>query len=362
MAPLKINRPRRTAALWLLGLGVGLPLTLYACSIPVFRFALDRWSADAYTLRVNAADAKDPEIARFLRNLGDDAPYNLQAERLGADRQDTSSLWAPATKGQLPDTPVWQGVLTPATLTTLVDSPTRAKLVKGLTQGDSAVWIFVSDGSPAARAAADHLRQRLNYLQEVAELPEIDPTDPSSKLGPGPALTLRFSLLEVEANQPEERSFLRMLAGPETLDASTAPWVAAVFGRGRVLGAWAVDDLDDAGVDDVCLFLIGACSCQAKRLNPGWDLLLQAPWDQLLQEAEKQKSTVGESPAAPTPPSTPLLSATEPETVQISGVAESTPEETTTAPQTSWRLWTALVFVLGGAFIFLNNLKPKAKS
>ena len=32
-----------------------------------------------------------------------------------------------------------------------------------------------------------------------------------------------------------------------------------------------------------CMFLLGACSCQVKRMNPGWDLLLNVDWDGALQ-------------------------------------------------------------------------------
>jgi hypothetical protein len=76
-----------------------------------------------------------------------------------------------------------------------------------------------------------------------------------------------------------------MLAGPNADEMGNhGTWLAAVFGRGRVLGAWGARDFGDEQIDEICLFLLGACSCQVKQQNPGWDLLLDADWDTALQE------------------------------------------------------------------------------
>jgi hypothetical protein len=55
-----------------------------------------------------------------------------------------------------------------------------------------------------------------------------------------------------------------------------------VFGRGRSLQALRAADVDDDTVAEVCRFLCGACSCQVKELNPGFDLLLAVNWDERL--------------------------------------------------------------------------------
>jgi len=48
------------------------------CTIPVFRYALDRWQADAYRLEFPASALQTPAIADFFRNLGSDSPVNLE--------------------------------------------------------------------------------------------------------------------------------------------------------------------------------------------------------------------------------------------------------------------------------------------
>src|SRR5207249_671160 len=114
----------------------------------------------------------------------------------------------------------------------------------------------------------------------IAQVPPVDPNDPSSQLGPGPALAAKFSMLRVRSGDAAEQPFVAMLAGPKGAAAlRDGPWFATVFGRGRVLGAWPAADFGDEQTDEICMFLLGACSCQVKRENPGWDLLLAADWD-----------------------------------------------------------------------------------
>jgi hypothetical protein len=113
-----------------------------------------------------------------------------------------------------------------------------------------------------------------------------------------------------------------MLAGPKSgLAGTKEPWVAAVFGRGRVLGAWPAQGFGDEQVEEVCLFLLGACSCQVKNLNPGWDLLLRVDWDEELRAigyTATPDQSAGPGPNAVTRPA-------EPETVTISGGADDLP-------------------------------------
>jgi hypothetical protein len=278
-----------------------------ACTIPVFRFALDRWAPDPYRLDVAPRDADRPEITRFLRNFGADSPLNLTVKRLPAD-QNVSSLRAPDAAS-----PLWEGTLDGAALAALTDSPARRELIRRLLAGDNVVWVLAESQRPAANhAIAAVVEKRLGYLEQVAQLPAIDPSDPDSQLGPGPALSVRFSLLKAG---PDEVALRRMLAGPESgLETSEEPWVAAVFGRGRVLGAWPAAEAGEAQIEQACLFLLGACSCQAKALNPGWDLLLSADWD---RELEAQGI-----PALP-----PTLAAAQalPETVRITGALSAAP-------------------------------------
>ena len=79
--------------------------------------------------------------------------------------------------------------------------------------------------------------------------------------------------------------------------------VFPVFGRGLALGAYSGTELTDALIEDISFFLCGACSCQAKALNPGHDLLIAARWDDLLFGPDPSNRP---GPAAPASPAEPI--------------------------------------------------------
>jgi hypothetical protein len=58
--------------------------------------------------------------------------------------------------------------------------------------------------------------------------------------------------------------------------------VVPVIGRGRAVGALAGDALKADAVADLAEFVTGSCSCEVKELNPGFDLLVSADWEALL--------------------------------------------------------------------------------
>lgn len=333
-----------------------------ACTVPVFRYALDHWPADTYKLEATDADAHDDHIAFFLRNIGTSMPLNLEGYRMPKDAAAPSRLLFPhAQENQA--APVWEGKLDAAKLATLTNSPTRAEIVRHILSGDTAVWIYVENGDQAADdAAAAKVEKRLRYLEQVAQLPAIDPNDPDSQLGPGPALKLKYSLLRVRAGAPEENAFLQMLAGfkPDPAFASGS-WLATVFGRGRVLGAWPVKDFEAEQVDEVCMFLMGSCSCQVKRMNPGWDLLLAVDWDkELLNVARGEKPTVFAAADKVTPALSPNGNSGAPETVQIQAKVEPAPAPAPTtavtvpAPSSNWGIVAAGLLVLGGLVVWMK--------
>jgi hypothetical protein len=264
--------------------------------------------------------------------------------------------------------------LNAATLAPLTNSPARAEIVRRLLAGDSAVWVLVESGDRAADdAVARALDKRLRYLEQVAQLPVIDPNDPSSRLGPGPKLAVQFSVLRVSANRARPRPsssssnqeansitrtttrdeddtaiespFLAMLAGPQSgLTASGEPWLAVVFGRGRVLGAWPAKGFGDEQIEEVCLFLLGACSCQVKNLNPGWDLLLRVDWDEELRAIGYQPVAANPAPADRNP------RAAEVEVVTITGSDTPSPGggSLSRAQATALGLATLLLLAAGG--------------
>lgn len=256
--------------------------TACACTIPVFRYALDRWEADKFHLVLAPSTTEDATISDLLRPLRANGKANLDI-----------TTAATATTAELKysresDRPVWSGKLDSASLATLLDSPARQQLLKQILAGDSVVWVITHGGSEADKSEADRIEKRLRFLEQVAALPVQNPNDPDSQLGPGPPLLLKFTSLRLNRDDPAEQPLIQMLAGPQgKVDPSTTSFAAAVFGRGRVLGAWPLADLDDASLEDACMFLVGRCSCRMKNENPGWDILMNVDWEKALTAAKE---------------------------------------------------------------------------
>lgn len=280
-----------------------------ACTIPVFRYALDRWEADNFHLVLPASAAQDTALQDLLRPLRANGKANLDI----ATSSDPAVTDAQLHSSRESDQIVWTGKLDQNSLPALLDSPARRQIVERILAGDSVVWVIAGNGAPEDLAEAERIEKRLKFLEQVAALPIQDPNDPDSQLGPGPPLRLKFTTLRLRRDDPAEQPLLRMLAGPGgKVNPATTSFAAAVFGRGRVLGAWPLALMDDASLEDASMFLVGRCGCRLKNQNPGWDILLNVDWGQVLQAA-----TAAESPGAAT--------ATSP--------APATPEVVTIAPQ-----------------------------
>lgn len=282
--------PRKCALVALLGI-LALGRDASACTIPVFRFALDRWEADPFRLVVPASWITDREKVKLLVPLRGNAEANLVIEESADPALDHAILKFPHDENAL-----WEGALDEAALAPLLDSPVRKELLRRIVSGQSVVWVVAT--KDADHDEGDRIAARLRFLEQVAELPMQNPNDPDSQLGPGPELKLEFSVLPLSLDDPAERLFAKMLAGPThaALVDEGVPFAAPVFGRGRVLGSWPLAELDDAMIEDTSLFLTGRCSCRVKNENPGWDLLLKIDWESALAEA----------PAEPTETAPPL--------------------------------------------------------
>lgn len=252
-----------------------------ACTIPVFRYALDRWEADKFHLVLPAGAGADAALNDLLRPLRADGKANLSIET-----SRDADLSAPELRSSRGSTAsLWSGALDAASLDRLLSSPARQRIVEHIVAGDSVVWVVADDGTAADDAEAARIEKRLRFLEQVAALPVQDPNDPDSQLGPGPPLRLEFTLLRIRRDDPGEQLLVKMLLGPDGKVDAAKPFAAAVFGRGRVLGAWPVAEIDDMRLEDACMFLIGRCSCRMKNDNPGWDLLLDVDWEKTLKQA-----------------------------------------------------------------------------
>ncbi len=272
---------------------------VFACSVPVFRYALERWPADYYEgvlIHRGQMTEAQKKLLNELRqeDSGTDALLNLhlmEADIASAPDEKVKSLlmneelpetlpvlvlWYPWQKGQAP--PVWQGQFDPSTVAALLQSPTRKKLAERLVEGQTTVWVFLESGnSDKDKAALQLLEKELEAAtQELKEAAESIPEDLAT-----PGVKYEFSILPVSRSDPNEQMLITLLMSsePDLNQYSDKPIVFPVFGRGRALYALVGQGISTDNIRETIYFLTGPCSCQIKMLNPGVDLLLAENWD-----------------------------------------------------------------------------------
>ena len=292
----------------ILSIGLGLCLVAQACNVPVFRYALERWNSDPYRVvlfhrgALTAAeretlaplyDQQDKSLANLTFRAVDVSKWSDDSDEHKADRellaaQADSSL--PRLILQYPEplrngAVVWAGPLEREAVAGLTQSPLRSELVRRLADGQTAVWLLLECGEKEKDdAAAALIQAELTKLSAELKLPEL--TDaPSDELLSAKPLEIAFSVQRVSRSDANEAALTGMLVHSESdLAERSDPMVFPVFGRGRALLPLVGAGITAENVHDSAAFLVGACSCEVKELNPGFDLLLAAEWDKLLSE------------------------------------------------------------------------------
>jgi hypothetical protein len=281
-----------------------------ACSVPVFRYALEHWAPSRYEAVVLHRGPLSSAALRAVQTL-EEAPANLTVHQVDAgevegslrrlwEKSDPqmSSAWLVLRRDRGEENAVvWSGPLTEANATAVVDSPARREIVRRLADGESAVFVVLTSGREEADAPVmRELERALPRLRRLT-LPEQAAAEISQKC-PVP-LKVAFSVLRVERSTAAEDLFCRLLLNVDELQQPEGPVVFPVFGRGRALAALPGADIDADVLHHTATFLCGACSCEVKDLESGGDLLLSADWEALLSPPDDAPGTVKASVPVP---------------------------------------------------------------
>ncbi len=294
-----------------------------ACSVPVFRYALEHWEADAY--RVTApAGAKLPE--NYVVTTSTEPKIELRQPKSARN-----------------DAVIWSAPFSEANVAVLVHSPARKQIAERLREGESAVWVYLASGDATKDAEAlKALEERLDYLGGVMNLPKLDDQDIKNGLVsiPGDGLRLAFSVVKVKRDDPAEAAFVAMLlASEEDLRGFSEPMAFPIFGQGRALYALVGKGIRPETIDEAAQFLIGSCSCQVKEQNPGMDIAMAVDWRQMV----KDQATPGQN--------LPELSAVADLLPQTATITAAPPD----AKSNSWSWIAAGLLVIGGCLWLLKS-------
>ena len=279
-----------------------------ACQVPVFRYALERWPADAYEIVVlheqplteaNQASVQDlrdsnPSANCEVKviNLAESKEKRFRAiwDARSVGDQPMFAVLFPQNAQEVPDYLVEASPLSADSARNLIDSPLRQTIAKRLIGGESAVWIFVPCGDPAQDDVAfKTLTEEVEKNKQSLELPEQDAIEDEKALLEQVAIELRldFSVVTLQRDDPKEHHLLKMLLASESdLEEINEPMAFPVLGRGRVLYALVGKGISPETVSLASRFIIGPCSCQVKNQNPGFDLLMNFDWDASIGSAK----------------------------------------------------------------------------
>jgi len=272
-----------------------------SCSVPVFRYALERWKPDPYKaifIYRDEISKKDQALLEQVKQAASnpDYPLNLMIREVDTAAFPEEKL-TDLLKGPVPDTlpvfaiwypdqmgkkaPIWVKELTPSFVEAFIQSPRRKELAESLINGGSVVWVFIPSGNAKKDERAKALIEKeLDVaVQTYSKMPYTILSGSKPK-----KLSYGFPILTVSPHEPAERLFIDMLLKSESdlYKHTDEPMVFPVFGRGRALGCLFGEYITERNIQDASAFLSGSCSCEVKALNPGVDLLIAAAWDQVV--------------------------------------------------------------------------------
>jgi hypothetical protein len=349
-----------------------------ACSIPVFRYALERWTPSLYDIVIFRNGDFSRAQLTMLESIGRrTANAEIRSVDLaGKMDEEDQELWKAQKKtGDLPWVVVrfpgsdaksplaWSGTLSREGLLAALESPARAEISKRLMAGDSCVWVVLgSSNKENDDRTAKTLSIELKRLESTLTLPEIAPDGPQIQ-SPLP-LKLKFSVLRVARDDPREAALVQMLrvAEPQFAESEEA-LVIPVIGRGRAISALPASRVDGERIGAFAEFISGQCSCEVKDLNPGIDVLMTANWDAIFEEG---RDPAADEPPRDTPgkpvPIAPAISAkpaTAPTALKTVRSPTTQPAVRASSEPTGWRTYliagialTAAIAVVSGAAAF----------
>ncbi|MEJ7594427.1 MAG: hypothetical protein WKF77_23070 [Planctomycetaceae bacterium] len=283
----------------------------FACSVPVFRYALEHWRPDPYVVFVfhsgdlttehqavvdsmQSKGANGNLIANVIVKVVDiDADSDAVTQQIRRDHQFDKLPWmvvlSPPKWGAAQTT--WQGEFTADNAAIVMDSPARAQISRKLIDGDSVVWVLLECGRKEEDDNAfDVLAAELRKLESTIKLPEIEVEDLGDLSVAPDALKVAFSAIRVSRDDAKERVLVETLLRVES-DLLEEPQVSQpmafpVFGRGRVLYALVGKGIAPDVIEEACQFLTGGCQCTVKAQNPGVDLIINVDWDEVVVPTE----------------------------------------------------------------------------
>jgi hypothetical protein len=319
----------------------------FACNVPVFRFALERWRPDAYRITVlhrGPLSESEREFLRPLEDLRNKTLANLDFRAV--DLLEVEKKPADGTHAVPPLSTEFGSRVKEGASWLIVQYPEYLRI-------EVPVW-----NGPLSRETierlADLLAEEIPGLEQNLKLPELT-SDPDDELLAKTPFKVAFSAIRVPRDAELELALAGMLirCEPDLADRSD-PMIYPVFGRGRAMLPLIGAGITAKNIQDSAEFLVGPCSCQVKELNPGFDLLLSADWNDLLSQDGQQLTAIQSRHIRPASGETELVPIP-------TGSRETVVEAKPAVTQSSW-LVSSGIFLGVAAFVVLLSAMHAGKS
>ena len=313
-----MNKMRRVAPV-LIAVVLGITAASWACSTPVYRYAIYRWKRAPYEvfyLHDGKTAPQDVAVNKALAAISPDRPgegktANLRFTTLDVSDKAVLAALPPELQQTLKkhkDQPLpWHVVYTPGwtelhvgrldkkTMKTLVDSPARKKMNELLSGGAPCVLVLVPGKDEAVnKLAREHIATTIKNAAKGKFTPPKDPLEEQieSPGGAKPGDTKPdkakekpklpgVATITVKRDDLQEQWLMRCLMRAENdlQQFVGEAMVFAVYGRARVMPPCIGKGITAENLGDYVVFSMGPCSCEVKDQNPGMDLLSQWDWE-----------------------------------------------------------------------------------
>lgn len=283
---------------------------IIACSEPVFRYALTNWRPESYNLFVfyeSKLDLNDSTLVRYtideartgrlsvlnvkLINLSDGKYEKMLVDHIDYNKLPYCVLSYPGYRNDI--LPIWSGEFSKENVEKILYSPARKEISRRILDGDAGVWLVVDDKNKKSISTISKLMKLFRiqnkskllnlldkYLKQINETFKCPaPSVNGEDYDPNDSVSVKFTTLHLDKNNPEEEIFLKMLTrlNNKTIN-QEGEFVFPIFGRGRTLPVIDGESINKEKIYDVAKFLTGPCACIVKAENPGVDILFTVSW------------------------------------------------------------------------------------
>ncbi|MEI7905175.1 MAG: hypothetical protein WCI43_07160 [Candidatus Firestonebacteria bacterium] len=362
-----------------------------ACSVPVFRYALEKWEPSNYRLFIVFAgkpSVSDNELLVLLKDRiagRKTARANIMFETvdLSGELDEETRASLTEAKGRKPP---YILVLFPSveyegsalkteekaaficfferqSLEMIFSSPVRDELAKDLSGEVSVDWLFLESGDASAdKEAFETLSSAIKKAEKSIVLPEPSEAD-YAEVRKAPS-KVNFKIIRVKKNDPREVFLVSSLLGFSGIKLETGPAVFAVYGKGRAFMCLQGELLNTRNIISAAGYLCGPCSCQIKEQNPGIDLLLSADWESMINRTVTAEAETlplaGIFPSETAPGKTTIM----PEAVSRAGAKKEKPRQgiLNSAIKTAVGVILALSVVFAGLARGRKVKKPRGRT